>query len=55
VGSVTEAQQTGATVGVNKNLRANGGNGTPSVYIDVTSMPETFAKAQALGGAIAIP
>jgi len=47
---VTEAQQTGATVGVNKNPRANGGNGTPSVYIDVTCMPETFAIPQTVMG-----
>lgn len=52
---VTDAQQTGVTVGVNKNPRAIVGNGTPNVYIDVVSIDDTFAKAKARGGDIAVP
>ncbi|HLF03393.1 MAG TPA: VOC family protein [Anaerolineales bacterium] len=45
----------GVSVGVNKNERAVIGNGTPNVYVDVKSIDETLAKAQSLGGGVAVP
>lgn len=51
----TDAKQTGVGVGINKNDRAQIGGGTPNVYIDVKSSDEALAKAQSLGGSIAVP
>ena len=45
----------GVSVGVNKNEKAIIGNGTPNVYIDVQSIDDTFSKAAALGGGVAVP
>jgi predicted enzyme related to lactoylglutathione lyase len=52
---ITDNHQTGVSVGVNKNERAAIGSGTPNVYIDVTSIDETFARARSLGGDVAVP
>jgi predicted enzyme related to lactoylglutathione lyase len=52
---VTDSRQTGIGVGVNKNVRAQIGGGTPNVYIDVESIEATLARAQSLGGSTAVP
>jgi predicted enzyme related to lactoylglutathione lyase len=52
---MADPKQTGISIGINKNERAIIGNGTPNVYVDVPSIDETFAKAKALGGDIAVP
>jgi len=52
---VSDSKQTGIGVGINKNDRAQIGGGTPNVYIDVKSIEETLAKAQSLGGGVAVP
>ena len=52
---ITEGKQTGVSVGINKDDRAQMAGGTPSVYIDVKSIDEALTKAKSLGGGVAVP
>ena len=46
--------ETGVSVGILNNDQAKPG-GTPNVYIQVDSVDASFARAQELGGGIAVP
>ena len=45
----------GVSIGINQDTDGATAGGSPNVYISVKSIDETLAKAQKLGGSVAVP
>ena len=45
----------GVSIGINQDTHGATAGGTPNVYLTVKSLDDTLAKAQKLGGTVAVP